>query len=72
LGGVDGSSIRHSRDSAKQLAELLKEFAREEAKQERESLEKVQSAKIKDLFGKHLEPFRAKRAVGDGERERKP
>jgi hypothetical protein len=57
--------------AAKQLAEL-REFAREEAKQERESLEKVQSAKLKELFGKHLEPFDAERAVGDGKREREP
>jgi hypothetical protein len=67
------SGDRDNRKSAaKQLAELLKEFAREEAKQERESLEKVQSARIKDLFGKHLESFGAERALSDGERERKP
>ena len=56
--------------AAKQLAELLREFARKEAKQEHESLEKVQSAKLKELFGEHLEPFDAERAVGDGKRER--
>jgi hypothetical protein len=56
--------------AAKQLAELLREFTREEAKQERENLEKVQPAKLKDLIGKHLEPFGAERAVGDGKRER--
>jgi hypothetical protein len=57
-----GASIE-KRTAAKHLAELLKEFAREEAKREHESLEKVRSAKIKELFGKHLEPSRAE---GDG------
>jgi hypothetical protein len=58
--------------AANQLAELLREFARQEAKQERESLEKAQSAKLKNLFGKHLEPFDAERAVGDGKLEHEP
>jgi hypothetical protein len=53
-----GASIE-KRTAAKHLAELLKEFAREEAKIEHESLEKGRSAKIKELFGKHLEPSRA-------------
>jgi hypothetical protein len=54
-------SIEDRKAAAKQLAELLKEFAREEAKNERESLQKVQSARLKALFGKHLQPSKAHR-----------
>jgi hypothetical protein len=55
------ASAENRKTAAKQLAELLKEFAREEAERERENLAKVRSAKIKELFGKHLEPSKPKR-----------
>jgi hypothetical protein len=54
------------KSAAKHLAELLKEFARQEAERERQSLEKIRSAKIKKLFGKHLEPHQ------DGAMRNKP
>jgi hypothetical protein len=49
------ASIENRKAAAKQLAELLKEFAREEAKNERENLHNAQSARLKALFGKHLQ-----------------